>query len=361
MYSDYINIIHIDIYDSKDENVIKEFLFYFIFFEFYGKDNDTFNYGYFDNNVKIIIELPNTYKNYFDKYKILNYIPIYKEFKILKENKLPFLQEKKIIKYIGDSNIQIVSNVINLFNNNEIQNKNLDMNSGNLMSQEKCEEIINQTLNRYLNNYTTINFYQKINFIKLLSSEFQKYTLCSNLAYFSGEMDNLRKNIIKSIIINSKYIIELSNFEKILYESNMKILKESERETNFEKKISEIQHEKNKINYNKINPSLIALQNDGNFVSLISSNDNCEILKDINNHIKEINEQNKFYKFLALEYIKKPIEFDDKELRRELLKIIVDENFLNNEKSKYEYIENILDNSFKDYVFTLDNFTKMVF
>ena len=350
----YNYIIHIDIYDSKDENVIKEFLFYFIFFKFYGEDIDIINYGCFDNNIKIIIELPNTFKNYFDKYKILNYIPIIKDIKILKENKLPNLKEKAIINHIGDSKIQIVSNIINLYNKDEIKYKNIDMNSQILLSEDKSEEIINKALNGYVKNYPTINFYQKINFIKLLSTEFQKYTLCSNLAF--GEMNNLRKNIIKSIIINSKYIIELNNFEKMLYEININKLKESDRETNFQKKIYEIQQEKNKINYNKLSPSLIALQNDGNFVSLISSNDNCELFNDINNHIKEINENYK----LALEYIKKPIEYNDKELRRELLKIIVDENFLNNEKSNYEYIEDILDKSFEDYVFTLDNFIKMV-
>ena len=348
------NIIHIDIYDSQDENEIKEFLFYFIFFKFYEKGNDIFNYGHLDNNIKIIIELPNIYKNYFDKYKILNYIPIEKEIKIRKEYKIPNLNEKIFINQLGLSKIQIVSNIINLFNNNEIQNKNFGMNSQNLLSEEKCEEIINSTLNSIVKN-STINFYQKINFIKLLSSEFIKFTMCSNLS-FSGGMGNLRKNIINSIIVNSKYIIELNNFETMLYEVNANIRKESERETNFEKKMYEIQKEKNKINYNKIQPSLIGLQNDGNFVSIISSNDNCELLRDINKHIKEINKQFN----LNLDYIKKPIEYNNNELRRELLKIIVDENFLDNGKLKYENIEDILNNIFNDYVFTLDNFIKMV-
>ena len=91
-------------------------MFYFIIFKFYGNNNNIFNYGYCDNNVRIIIELPNTYRNYFEKYKILNYIPIEKEIKILKEIKLPNFKEKAIIEHIGESKIQIVSNMINLYN-----------------------------------------------------------------------------------------------------------------------------------------------------------------------------------------------------------------------------------------------------
>ena len=91
-----------------------------------------------------------------------------------KENKLPNLKEKTIPNKIGDSKIQVASNILYLFNNNEIQNKNIDMNSQNLLREEKCEEIINKALNNYADN-SSINFYQKINFIKLLSSEFQKY------------------------------------------------------------------------------------------------------------------------------------------------------------------------------------------
>ena len=46
--------------------------------------------------------------------------------------------------------------------------------------------------------------------------------------------------------------------------------------------MSEIQQKKKKIDYNKIKPNLIGLHSDGNFLSIISSNDNCELLKNIN-------------------------------------------------------------------------------
>ena len=352
----YINIIHIDLYDSIDENIIKEFLFYFIFFKFYGQHDDIFNYGYFgDYKIKIIIELPNTYKNYFDKYKILNYIPIEKEINIFKKDKIIDLKEKPNIKKIGDSKIQIVANTLKLFNDNKIQKENLDLNSKELLNQEKCEEIINKTLIDY-NGESKYNFYQKRNFIKLLSSEFKKFKRCANLAPSPGEMKNIRKLIIKSLIANPKYIIELNNFEKKLYEVNINIKKESEREINFEKILGELEQEKKKINYSKINPCLIGLHNDGNFLSVISSNNNDELIETINNHIKLINIQFK----LNLEYIRNLNELKSEEYRRELLKIIVDENMLDNGQSKYENIEAVLDQKFNDYVFTMDNYLKMV-
>ena len=98
------------------------------------------------------------------------------------------------------------------------------------------------------------------------------------------------------------------------------------------------------------------MHSDGNFLSVISSNNNDELIETINNHIKLINIQFK----LNLEYIRNLNELKSEEYRRELLKIIVDENMLDNGQSKYENIEAVLDQKFNDYVFTMDNYLKMV-
>ena len=353
-----INVIHLDLYDSISENIIKEFLFDFIFFKFYGEDNDIFNYGYYeDYKIKIIIELPNTYKNYFDKYKILNYIHIEKQINILAKNNIINLKENSNKTKIGESRIQIVANTINLFNNSKIMTQNLNLYNKELLSQEKCNEIINKTLFDYLGESSNdFNFYQKKNFIKLLSSEFINFSKCANLSSSKDEMKNIREYIIKSIITNAKNIIELNNLEKKLFEVNINIKKESEREINFQRIKSEFEKEKKMINYDTLNPCLIGLHSDGNFLSVISSNNDNELIKAINNHIKLINIQFK----LNWEYIKNPNELKSEEYRRELLKIIVDENMLDNGQSKYENIEAILDHKFKDYVFTMDNYLKMV-
>ena len=338
------NIIHIDLYDSLKENVVKEFLFYFIFFKFYGKDNLIFNYGYYEKNedkIKIIIELPNTYKNYFDKYKILNYInAIEINSKMLKEN-----------GYI-DSNIQI-SNMLKLFYEDKL--KNLDF-----TKKKDFNDIINYTLNRINENKIKeyeYNFYQKNNFIKILSTEFNIFINCINLnpeIVFDNSVpkffSKLRYNIISSQINNSKYIIELGDLEYLLY-----VINEEKRKNNFEEIVeivNIIQNEKIE-NYNQLTQSLVGMHSNGMFLTIISSKDNSEIILQINEYIKSINEQ---ISKVKLKNLQNPNKLEDSELFDELLKLIIVEEDLVYKEYK---IKKAIKSTFDDYIFTFDNFLKM--
>ena len=110
------NIIHIDLYDSLYENLIKEFLFYFLLFKLYREGDDIFNCGLYDRaneKIKIIIELQNTHKNYFNIYKILKFIPIEK--KICLENyNMPTFK-------IENSKNKLVPYMVYLFNDSKIE------------------------------------------------------------------------------------------------------------------------------------------------------------------------------------------------------------------------------------------------
>ena len=366
-----INLIHIDLYDSINENIIKEFLFHFLFFKFFGQDKNIFNYGYYEENrIHIIIELQNTYKNYFDKYKILYYIPIKKLISESDIKAIPTLNQKGNCSIINDSDIQIVSVVLSLYKNKNIRIKNLDLQSDQLMNNDNCENIINETLINIVEK-TNLNYYQKINFIKLLSSEFKKFTKCPDLCtsvfdygipkYFA----NLREKIVYSIIKNSKYIIELNFLEKEFFERNKTILIESDREKNFEEISGKIIKEKNKQikNIDTLEPSLICMHNSERFLSVISSNNNSEILKNINFHIKEINSNySKYDNYKPQDYLENltVLEKDEnkKKLSYELFKMIIDENLEGD--GKYKKVKDALDYNFKDFVFTKDNFIKIV-
>ena len=103
--------------------------------------------------------------------------------------------------------------------------------------------------------------------IKLLSTEFKKFSRCYNLqpsVFLDSNIPSyfilLRENIIKSIINNTKYIIELDDkIEKKLFEENKSRINELERKEKYELKLSEFQKRKQSENneIEKLNPSLI--------------------------------------------------------------------------------------------------------
>jgi hypothetical protein len=72
-----IIIFHIDLSESIFENIIKEFFFKFLILKYYGYNDKIFCYD--KNKIKIKIELPNSHIDYFNKYKILQYIKIEKK------------------------------------------------------------------------------------------------------------------------------------------------------------------------------------------------------------------------------------------------------------------------------------------
>ena len=163
--------------------------------------------------------------------------------------------------------------------------------------------------------------------------------------------------MINSIIKNSRYIIELDDFEKDLldekknYEDKIKIFQNNQKEKS--KKID------------KLNPSFIAMHENENLFSIISSNKTCEILIYINVHISFINADfSSNPKFKKLEPVKTPSELDEKKslndnnLCKELLKIIIDENLQGD--GDYKKIKEHLKNNFEDFLFTKDNFINMV-
>ena len=66
----YNNIaIHLDLYETQDISLINEFLFSFLITKFYINDGDVI---YIPNNIKIYVEIPNSYNNFISKLGILN-------------------------------------------------------------------------------------------------------------------------------------------------------------------------------------------------------------------------------------------------------------------------------------------------
>ena len=366
------NVIHLDLSDTNYENIFKEFLFNFVIFNFFGYEEKILTYNYCSLKIVIKIELPNSYINYFDKYKMLKLITIEKTINI-KENELkdlPVLKEYNKINSIKDPKTQIVSTILKMFKSKQISFKNPDLDSRKLINKFECDKIINEYL---INNIQTIknknnykpNFYQKKIFIEFLSSEFIKFKNCIHLDPKNFEDENiltffkkLRINIIDSLIKNSIYFT-YSPFDNIINEKINElstIVYNDEREKKYDEFIEQLQNkmEDSIISYDKINPSILFFHDSDNDIrfSIISNDENDEILNQVNIYFDLINS---YFHDKTNSRIETPLMLEKEgKLLDEILKIITeDKNIIKN-------IKDIVENNFKDFTFTIDNYIKML-
>ena len=370
------NVIHFDFSDTNSEIIFKNFLFKFLIFKYFNYKEKIFNLNYYNSKIIIKIELPNTYINYFQKYKILKYIRIEKEInEQSNQNNIPILKEYKSINCIKDSKIQIVSKILNIFNNTEeIKIKNPDLDSKNYIDDNTCNDII---CNSLINNIKEMkfkdnaknyqpNFYQKNIFINFLSSEFVKFIECFHLNPIIFEdkiipkfFQELRKNIIDSLIKNSIYFT-FSPFDSIINDVELyRIEYNKERKNKYDEFIEELQNKmKGSImDYDKIDPSILAFHDNGILFSIITTNEKDNKLEQINKYFKYLNNKYSKYHKYKINFesrIETPKNLEEKgKLLDEILKIITDNEIVINN------IKNIVGEKFSHYAFTRDNYIKM--
>ena len=183
-YLNYNNIaVHLDLIESEETSLINEFLFSFLFTKFY---NCKENIIYIPNNIKIYVEIPNSFENYLTKYGILN------EFKIenIELGKLPKLElEKDIIK-----NFQRIIGA--------------DTN-------EQIEEFIKKNIG--IEKYT---YHQVITFIKLFISQFSFFD--SKIRFKNLKKDDITEKCISYFAKSTQYFTN-GGFAKLIMEKNEKI------------------------------------------------------------------------------------------------------------------------------------------
>ena len=222
-------ILHIDLYDTKRTELMKEFLFSILITKLFGQNEDIF---YLNKEVEIKIELPFGFVDFFSKFPFLKMFK--NKIKISIEELPPLIVPKEI-----DSDIQIVCNYLKLFKSKQIIDKDLyipnisdkyfselsNKINASLIPDKECKELIYEFLNINLPNYYQIN-----NFIKILSGQFKKLslikTLSADLLVNEGtkigrpDLKNNRFIIIDNLIKNTLFLIS-SSFEKILKSQNI--------------------------------------------------------------------------------------------------------------------------------------------
>ena len=261
--------IHLDLSETENDDLMNELLFKLLIQGFIDSNDKIF---YLGNDVNIIIEIPNDFIDFKSKYSLLTL------FKNIHIDKLCPLRLEENIKKVEDSPISIVAETLKLYENNEIEKKNIDLRQDIRLTANECEQIINR--NFKVENH---NYYQKNNFIKILAIQFRKF--CKNM-YFNydiasqcGKQDiigGVRKCIIKNFIILTE-VFARSPYDSILKRKNesVKVFDKSQENKIKEKALIALSNEmKDVFSFELIKPSLVFFNRDGYSLSIISNIEN---------------------------------------------------------------------------------------
>ena len=259
--------LHIDLSDTDNDDLMNEILFKLIILKFINSEETIFYIGY---DIHLIIEIPKGFSDFLKKYRLLN---LFKGNEIKVLNPLRLEEGAKIIR---DSPISIVAEVLTLYENNEIGKKNINLDAEITKTGKECEEIINRYFNAENQNY-----YQKINFIKILSTQFIKFT---ENAYFNYDIakDVLIEDIIeparKSVITNFIKLTSIfthSPFDSVLLKQkqSMDMFNSYNEIDDLKEEVNALANEKQEVfSLEKIKPSLVFFNRDGGSLSIISNN-----------------------------------------------------------------------------------------
>ena len=91
--------LHLDLNEINNIELVREFLFSFLILKYYSEKENIFYYG---GEIKIKVEIPNGFIDYFNLFPVLNFF----KHNILKQNQMP----KLIVSNKINSNIQILCN-----------------------------------------------------------------------------------------------------------------------------------------------------------------------------------------------------------------------------------------------------------
>ena len=112
--------LHLDLSEADNEELMSEILFKLIVLRYVDSESNIF---YLGNEARIIVELPRGFIDFEKKYKIFNLF----ENKVCIE-KLRTLRLEENAKYIKDSPISIVAEVLNYYEKNKIGKENINLN-----------------------------------------------------------------------------------------------------------------------------------------------------------------------------------------------------------------------------------------
>ena len=353
--------LHLDLSDSNNEEnveLLREFLFRFLILKHFSQEEKIFYYG---NDIKIKVEIPKSFMDYFKIFPFLNF------FKIIKIT--PETMPELIVSNDINSKDQIVCNYIkniNLINEKEIYFQNLtNEKSSNLiipevLNSKECLKLIRSSM-----KIENPNFYQINSYISLVGEQLELFTKSIYLSHeqlehiyshkHSSNLKYIRYFFVNSLLSFSKYVIT-SSYENIIKEQ---INTYQKRKGDIEKSKEEaIKCLSNKVPFciNNIRPSMIIINEDGQTISIILTCDNnCEeyfLLKEVYNSDNiNVNLDKE-----VLDYKK----LSGTEMLVEIRKILDLKNPIDESDNEIKNKKKTLKSITKSYVFTADNVIKLI-
>ena len=338
--------LHLDLSETDNDDLMIEILFKLIVLRYLDSDEKIFYLGY---DINIILEIPKGFVEFDKKFKLLN---LFKKIHI--ENLCPLrLEEGK--QRIGESHIATVAEVLSYYDDNRISTQNIDLDAPIEKTAKECEQIINKHF-----NVENQSYYQKMNFIKILSIQFRKFT--QNI-FFNYELANqdgkgniiskARKSVISNFISLTK-VFTRSPFDGVLLSQNksIEIFGKYNEDQAIQEGVLQLADEKEKkeiFSFDKIKPSLVFFNRDGGSLSIITNNDKND---EEYNSLKQLwNSQN-----LNMNVMKELIDYKNMQHNAflEQIKILfsLDTMSIEDLRKKCEDLGN--------YIFVADNFIKMV-
>ena len=410
------SVIHLDLYDTDNIDLMLDFLFNILITKIYKQNEKIIS---LPKDIEIKIEIPNSFIDFFEKFPILTLIPNKNKHKMSIYNLEPLMVSDNI-----SSNIQIVCNYLKLRKKNKINDVDLyfpgitpeEIKDNQLiikkkdksevfktianpepLSQKECQDLIFEIIKEQ-NKYPT--YYQIKSFIDVLSVQFIKFNQsfilnAFDLYYRPDNLKNIRTFIIDSFIKLTNYFTE-GAFTKLINEQTIthnKMFGQYDEGEDIKQGINDLASNKHYIiSFDKIDPSLVFFhEGDGQMFSIITNknpNDdeykkflnlkNCQITKKEEKHTKLPNyKEYKQVDFLRelkdILNIDNPVTIEErlkkeKEKREEKQKKKekkekekenkIEEENKNEEKEEIKLLS--LEEIANNYVFTPDNFVKMI-
>ena len=259
--------LHLDLSETDNDDLMNEILLKLIILRYLDSNEKIYYLGY---DIHILIEIPNGFCEFDKKYKILN------RFQKIYIDDLRPLRLEENVHFVKDSNISIVAEVLSMYDKGTIDRININLDAPINKSAAECEKIFNKYFK--LENQ---NYYQKMNFIKILAVQFTKLT---NNPYFDCSLAanpdiiaKARKNIISNFISLTQ-VFTKSPFDTVLVRQKraMEIFGNYDDAKMKEDEINVLADEKGKeqvFSFDLIKPSLVFFNKDGASISIITNND----------------------------------------------------------------------------------------
>ena len=335
--------LHLDLSETDNDDLMNEILFKLLILRYLDSNEKIYYLGY---DINILIEIPNGFGEFDKKYKILS---LFKKISI--DNLRPLRLEENV-NLVKDSNISIVAEVLSFYDQGKIDRENINLEAQITKSAAECEQIINKHF-----TVKNQNYYQKMNFIKILAVQFTKFTKdvffdCSIVAN-PDVIAKARRRIISNFISLTQ-VFTKSPFDTVLLrqKQSMEIFGNYDDAKMKEDEINILADERDKtqvFSFDLIKPSLVFFNKDGHSISIITNNDKndneYQNLKELwNSQIPEGRPKEELKDYKNMQH--------DKFV--EQIKIL----FSLNKKSEQE-IKDICE-KLGNYIFVSDNFIKMV-